>query len=213
MHGGIPAAGDQQGVAIHYLFIVTGDGGDVHGGDPVGAVGAGDDAAGPYIDAPVPAPLGCDVRCLRAGVDHGGDLHPGIGEVGGRGVGAVVGGEHHDPATHQHPVAVQVGAGGPGEQDAGTVVVGEHDRAFVGAGGQDDLGGPEPPDPLPGNTCRGIIEVVGAALHGADRTVVVHPERVGPGQYLHVGVGGEFGGNRVDPVAGGCPVDPLVGAE
>ena len=177
----------------------------MHCGDPVGAVGAGDDAAGPDIDAPVAAQSGGDIRCLRAGVNHGGDLHPGVGEVSGGGVGAVVGGEHDHPAADRNPVAVQVGAGSPGEQDAGTVVVGEHDRAFVGAGGQDDLGGPEPPDPMPGNTGRCVVEVVGAALHGADRTVVVDPERVGPGQHLHVGVGGEFRGDPPDPVAGGCP--------
>ena len=58
-----------------------------------------------------------------------------------------------------------------------------------------------------------VVEVVGAALHGADRAVVVDPERVGPGQHLHVGVGGEFRGDPADPVAGGRPVDLLVGAE
>ena len=153
-----PAAGDCQQVAGDLFdaggeFAVVVDAAD---GDAVQAAvspSAAVLATALPISTRVPASTAAaaTVGELRAGVDDGGDLDAGGPQVGGQGVGAVVGGADDDALPGGHGVAVEVAADGRGEHDAGAVVVLEHQRAFVGAGGQDDLLGTDVPDPLPGH--------------------------------------------------------------
>ena len=95
--------------------------------------------------------LGGARRQGGAGVQDGDDLEAGRDDVLDHVVRAVVGGGHHEPATGRHGVAVEVGAHGTGEHDAGDVVAGEDQRALVGAVGQDHLGRADVPDPLAGD--------------------------------------------------------------
>ncbi len=87
---------------------------------------------------------------LRAGVHDGGDLDSGGLQVRGHGVSAVIGGADDHALPCSDGVAVEVAADGRGEHDAGAVVVLEHQRAFVGAGGEHHLAGTDVPNTLPG---------------------------------------------------------------
>ena len=147
---------------------------------------------------------------LRTGVYDGFDPDARGAEVGGQGVGAVVRGADDHPGTCGDGVAVEVGADCGGEHDAGAVVVFEDQRAFVGARGQDDLGGPDVPDPLAGNTGGGRgQEVVGPVLGRDDVVGVVGAEGAGAVQHRAFGRGDQFGFNIGHPFQGGLPFDAL----
>src|SRR3712207_7219774 len=78
-----------------------------------------------------------------------------------RSVGAVVGGADDHALAGCHGVAVEVAADCRGEHDAGAVVVLEHQRAFVGAGGQDHLRSEEHTSELQSRqylVCRLLLE-------------------------------------------------------
>ena len=99
-----------------------------------------------------------DAGCL-GGAGRRGERGPGVGdrrdldacggELGQHRVRAVVGGGDDDAGSGRDAVPVEVGADRRGQHDAGAVVVGEHQRALVGAGGDDHLLGPDVPQPLP----------------------------------------------------------------
>ena len=154
------------------------------------------------------------LRRLGPGVDDGVDVYAGVVQVDRGGVGAVVGGEHDRLLADLDAVAVQEGAGAVGEHDAGTVVVGEHDGTFVRPGRDEDVAGPDAPDPLAAQRRRGLAtEMVGAALERQDEPVVVMPEGGGALQVQHIGIGGQLGDRGRDPVQGGRAVDGVGAAE
>ena len=141
-------------------------------------------------------------------------MYAGVVQVERGEVGAVVGGEHDRLLADLDAVAVQEGAGAVGEHDAGTVVVGEHDGTFVRPGRDDDVAGPDAPDPLAAERRRGLAtEMVGASLQRKDEPVVVVAEGGGALQVQHVGIGGQLGDRVGDPVQGGRAVDGVGAAE
>jgi hypothetical protein len=152
VHRGVPAAADQQQVAVDALGLAgppVAQRRHQCGAHPLDAVGAGDDAPGSDRDAAARA-CGLPLRGrLRPRVDDGTHLDAGVGEVDRRGVRAVIGGEDDGRAAGQYAVAVQEGARAAGEHDAGAIVVGEHDGALVGPRRDEHVPGADAPDPLP----------------------------------------------------------------
>ena len=214
MHHGGPAAGDGEQVAGELFdargeFAVVVDAPDGDAAEALLTGGVGDGAADQH-------PRAGRGRCggrfaqLRTGVHDGLDADAGGPEVGGQGVGAVVGSADDHPGTGGHGVAVEVAADRGGEHDAGAVVVFEDQRAFVGAGGQDDLGGADVPDPLAGHSRRGRRQEVVRPVLGRDDVVgVVGAEGTGAVQDRALGCGDQFGFNVGHPVQGGDPFDGL----
>src|SRR5699024_3089099 len=130
------------------LAVVT-DGCDMCGLDVFDTVGCGDRAGRAQRDPAFDTAGGESSGWLATPIDDSGDVRPGIREVEGRVVGAVVGGEHDRTRAGQYAVAVEVRPSRPGEHGAGAVVVGEHQRSFVRAGREHDLPGAEVPHALP----------------------------------------------------------------
>ena len=164
------------------------------------------------ISTRVPASTAAAATAVSCGtgVDDGGDLDAGGAQVRGQGVGAVVGGADDHALPGGHGVAVEVAADGRGEHDAGAVVVLEHQRAFVGAGGQDHLVGTDVPNPLPGHAGGGRAgQVVGAVLDGDDVVGVVGAEGGGAVQDGGFGAGDEFGFDVRHPFQGRLAFDGL----
>ena len=177
VHHGGPAAGDGEQVAGELFdaggeFAVVVDAPDGDAGEALLPGGVGDGAADQHPRAGCGRCGGCFAQ-LRTGVHDGFDADAGGPEVGGQGVGAVVGGADDHAGTGGHGVAVEVAADRGGEHDAGAVVVFEDQRAFVGAGGQDDLGGADVPDPLAGHAGRGRGQEVVRPVLGRDDVVGV----------------------------------------
>ena len=85
-------------------------------------------------------------RRVRAWVDDGGDLGTGGVQRQGCFVRAVVVGEQHGTASGYYGVTMDVNRDCAGQHDAGAVVVGEDQWAFVGAGGEDDVFGAQVPE-------------------------------------------------------------------
>ena len=200
VHRRIPATADQQHIA-RQLFGRAVRAGDDGGADPVFTAGPADDRSRPQFDAAGRARL-AQVRGDRVpGIDDRGDRHAGVVQVQCGLIRAVVGGEHDGPLADLDAVAVQEGAGTGREHDAGAVVVGEHHRPLVRAGGDDDVPGPDPPHPLAARArgSRGA-EVVRTPLQRKDKAVVVVSECGGALQVQHVGIGGEFGDRVGDPL-------------
>ncbi len=192
VHRRIPAAADQQRVARNRLAntgIHTVEVGDQGLYDAVITPGTGHHRAGTQRNAASLALVPQAVGHLRAGVDHHLDLHPRVGQVEGRRIGAVVGGEHHRRAPDHHAVAVQECSCTVRQHDSGQVVVGEHDGPLVGTGCDEHMAGANTPHPLTGQPGRGgVAEVVGAPLEGEHEAVVVVTERGGALQVSHLGV-------------------------
>ncbi len=183
-------------------------------GDAFLAARAGDHRVAAHGDAPLLAFGAPRLRRLRTGVDDGVDPNPGVVQVDRRGVGAVVRGEYHHLFADLDSVPVQVGARRSGQHDAGTVVVAEDDWAFMGAGGDHDVAGPYPPDPLAAQRGgRVAAEVVGAALERQHESVVVVAERRGALQVQHIGIAGQFAHRGRHPVEGRRAVDGVGAAK
>ena len=134
-------------------------------------------------------------QVVRPGVDDGAHLDACVGQVDRRGVGAVVAGEDDGRTTGQNAVAVQEGASGAREHDAGPVVVGEDDGPLVSARRHEHAPCADAPDALPRQVARRCAaEVVGAPLQREDEPVVEVPERGGALQVQDVGETGQLGG-------------------
>ena len=178
VHHGGPAAGDGQQVAGE-LFDA--------GGEFAGVVDAPDGDAEEAVSWPVvlatalpistrvpaaAAAAAVSLSCGRASTTASTRM-PAATQVGGQGVGAVVGGADDHALPRRHGVAVEVAADRGGEHDAGAVVVLEDQGPFVGAGGEDDLGGADVPDPLAGHAGRGRGQEVVRPVLGRDDVVGV----------------------------------------
>jgi hypothetical protein len=149
----------------------------------------------------------CCAAVGRSWVGDGGDFDAGVGKVAGGGVAAVVGGEDDGPGAGLHRPAGGVGAGGAGQHDARTVVMGEDQRPFDGAGGEHDLPGAQFPQQLPRAIRGGGWQMVGQARAEADEVLGEITEGGGARQERDV-VARAQGGNRVgEPNGGGCVAD------
>ena len=159
-----------------------------------------DRAAG---DQPRPRGLGRGLDAawnMRARIDDGRDGDAGAGEVGDRARRLVVGAEHHRAPPRRHRVAVEIGAHGAGQHDAGTVVVAEHQRALDGAGRNHASFGVDAPQALARLVLRRHRHVVVDALQRRIGAVVVDAEHRGARQDAHIRQRRQLGGDMGDPV-------------
>ncbi len=216
MHQRAPAAGNSEQIAGD-LFSAGGElavvvnGADGHAVQAAAVVGRGvrHCAAGQHPCARFDGGR-CHLAELGTGIHDDGDHHAGAAEVSGKGVGAVIGGADDHALPGGHGVAVQVAADGGGEHDAGPVVVLEHQRTFVGTGGQYNLARTDVPDTLAGDSRRrGRGQVVGTVLDGDDIVGVVGAEGRGAVQDGGLGAGNEFGFHVRHPLQGRLALDGL----
>ena len=70
-------------------------------------------------------------------VGHG-DGNACVGEIEGGEIGRVIVGDDHRALERGHGEAVEIGAHGGSQHDAGAVIVGEHQRPFERAGRKDN---------------------------------------------------------------------------
>ena len=103
-------------------------------------------------------------------------LDAGARQVDRRAPAVVAASEHRDAPAGRCRVAVEVGAHGGCQHDAGPVVAGEHDRPLDGAGGQHRPLGHDAPQALPRLVRWRHRQVVGDALDGRVGAAVVHAE-------------------------------------
>ena len=136
-------------------------------------------------------------RTAGAGVEHRRHLHPRPGDVHRRRVRGVVVGEHHRAVRDPHRVPVGEGLRGRGEHHPRPIVVGEDDRALVGAGREHDLAGPHHPQALTG--------ISGEPFRDRDEVLVVVAERGRPGEDRRPGVLPEPGFHLAQPRDEGPP--------
>ena len=81
-------------------------------------------------------------------------------------------------------------------------------------GGDDDVPGPDPPNPLAAHRRGGIgTQVIGTPLQRKDKAVVVVTERRGALQVQHIGIGGEFGDGIGDPLQCRPTIDDVRAAQ
>ena len=215
MHHRRQAAGDHQqvtgqgveGVGFGEALVVAAV--DAGAGHARHARGAPDHAAGHDAQAGGAGLLGQAGAGIGPAVHDGGDLHPGGGQRQRGFIGSIVVGEQHRAAARQHGEALQIGLGGAGQHDAGPVVVAEHQRAFVRAGGQHDPPRADVPQPLARQAGRALAgrQVVGQAFQRGQRVAVVIAEDRGARQQAHVRTGAQPGLDARHPVRPGSAVD------
>ncbi len=208
VHVGVPAAGHGEEIALERLVA------DVDGAqDALGVtVGAGHDRPGPERHLALPQRVDERAGAVRAGVQDGGDLDPGVQQRDGGLERAVVRAEDHRTPAGPHAVPPDVAGGRPGEHDAGPVVVGEEDRPLERAGGQDEPAGPDVPEPLPGHVRRHrSAEMVGPPLHGDIEPVVVRAGHGGAGEHPYLRELGEVVGDGIADRAAAGQQDPRTG--
>ena len=154
---------------------------DAGQGGPAGH--AGDSPAGQYRDAEFRRP---GKQCLRrrgALVQQHGNVHAGLPEREGGGIGAVVVGGDRRCLARPDAVTVAVGCGGGGEHHPRPVIARKEQGALHRAGGQDDTARPDPPQSF-----RDPVRIR-ITLHRGQQVVVVvagdqrpaQPEDVRPG--------------------------------
>ena len=150
MNGRVPASRHHDEITFpahgrRRSVVQTGDG---HTADPFPSLDPGNDASGHHVDAArmrlldEPSP-GCDPA-----VDDGGHMNAAFGGIDGRLVGAVVVGKNDGPCTTAYPPAVREGAHRGSEHDTGPVVPWKHQGPFDSPGGENDMAGPDLPEPL-----------------------------------------------------------------
>ncbi len=185
MNRGREAARHQKSVAGHGLVVgrpLPGRLGHGDGVDPHRPFGADQSSVG-HHGQPLGAG-GVDAGSCRARphVDDTGDRDARRGEVERRPVGSVVPRHHHDAAAGLDAVAVEERTAGIGQHDAWPVVVREHEGPLGRTGGQDDVAGPDLPEPLARGVRQGTFVVVGEPLRQGDEVVVVIAEGLGARQ-------------------------------
>ena len=103
-----------------------------------------------------------------AAVENSHDNRPGIGERVGGSIGIViVGGDYHALARN-HAKALHIGPDCLRQHHTGAVIVGEGQRPFDAAGGEDDLSGADVPEAL-GNAIRRDLARFDEALGQGDQ--------------------------------------------
>ena len=152
---------------------------------------------------------------IGSDIDDGRDLDPTVVQVQRGGVSAVAVGEDQRPPSRPYAVAIEVGPGGAGHHDPGPVVLGEHQGALEGAGGQHHLLRANPPHALArGPRGRRVrTQVVGHPLGDGQKVVVVVAKHRRPFEHPHLGESGQFGGGGGHPLERGPAADLLARAE
>ena len=116
-------------------------------------------------------------------------------------------GRHDEGLTRRDGIAVDEGAHALGQHDARPVVVLEDERALVGAGRQNHLGGAHLPKALAGKPVPRLVQMVGDPLHHGDMVVVVIAEDGRARQDDDVFAPIELGDGALDPFGGTLAVD------
>ena len=219
MHRRVPAAGNEHAVAGDAAHgaanpAIPAKRGDGDGADPLRAVGGGDHGAAVEGYAGL-LQLGRQRRRrLWPAIDHGGDGAACVHDVVRRLVGVVVVGEEHRALARQRRMVVEVALRRRGQHDPGAVVVGEDQRALVGAGGEHHAARLDVPQALAAHVGgRARPQMVGAALQRAQRVVVVVTEERRAGENAHLRHGGEALCRRPGPGRAVRAIDPVAEAD
>ena len=156
------------------------------------------------------------LRSQRAGrrrahphVDHA-DLGTSLAQHQRVGIGTVVVGQQHDPLTDAHAVQRRVIGQRAGQHHARQVVVAEHHRPLMGAGGQHDLRSAHAPQPLAEALALGQRQVVGQRLADGEEVAVVVTEHHAAADDAHLGHGGQFLFGGAHPFQHRLPVDAAL---
>ena len=205
MHGGLPAAGDAERVAGDHVAVVEHDAFEAPAPERFH-----DAAACADLDALGAQPLGEVGRRLAAAVEH--ELHRCARrhEVEGGEVGGIVVGREHDLLSDGDAVAVGVLARGAGEQDAGQVVLREHERLLDRARREQRLLRVHAPVALAHGD--GLVAEV-EALQQARHAMVVQSEAGGRGKEPDAARRGELAEQAREPDGDRRLVDERVGGE
>ena len=108
-------------------------------------------------------------------------------------------------------IAVEIGAGGAGQHDAGAIIAVEHQRLFDRTLGQHDLLGADLPHALARRALRRRREVVCDALAEADEVLVIIADRRGAGQEGDIGHAGQLVDAGLEPFPPGLAIDVGIG--
>ena len=114
---------------------------------------------------------------LGADIGDDGDFNAGFGDIQCRGVASIVGGCHHGAGARQNAIAGNVGLGGAGQHDAGTIIVRKYHGPFDGARCQHYLLRAHLPKPLARLGWIRCGEVVGDALRERHEIADAHREQ------------------------------------
>ena len=206
VQGGAPAAGLRDQVAFEpprragqcvSLVVQRRDDGAANSGAPEGF---DHPVAGDHVDAGFHRGLDQRALGMLPRIDDRNHFASNPLPVHGSLVGAVVGREQHQPVAGRHGVPVDIGGDRRCKHDARQVVVGEHQGALDGAGGQHGLARAYTVQALAGNPAVRRSQVIGAPLEDGEEVVVVVAAHGGAGQEGRVGAGREFGEGILHPV-------------
>ena len=122
--------------------------------------------------------------------------------------------EHHGAPARRHRIAVEIGAHGAGQHDAGAVVVAEHQRPLDGAGGENAAPGEDAPQAL-ARLVRGRLgDVVVDALQRRVGAAVVDADHRRARHDAHVGQRRQLGRDVRRPVRAAAVADsPVLGEQ
>jgi hypothetical protein len=141
---------------------------------------------------------------LDTQIDDGLDRNPRFRQIESCRIGAVIVCEQNGAAARADGEAVEVGASGRGQHDAGTVIAVKDQRPLDRPGAQYDLLCAHPPQPLARLVGRRQGQIVGNALEQNEIVVVEIAGGRSAAQDSHLGQDPEFGHNTLQP-GGPCP--------
>ena len=207
--GGDEVAGDLLGAAGQALAVVR-HRLRLERAHALGALDRRDAVVGEDADAGGARLLGERAGGFRAQIDRRGDLDARVLQVERGLVGAVVVGHQDAAIARLDAEAVDVAARRACQQDAGAVVIDEHQRPLDRAGRQHDLLRAHLPHPLARPVGRFLAQVVGAALQQVDPVVVVIAEHDRARQDPHLGMLAQLLERRLHPVDRRLTIDRLA---
>ncbi|MNF69496.1 hypothetical protein D3C84_513820 [compost metagenome] len=218
-HRAVAAGADDQVAVEHFAgtddrMVFQVDGADPRRVDPLAATRLDHRTAGEDAHATLARFLDPGAARVAPRVGDRDHLLTGVEPVEDHAVGIVVGGRQHQLAARCHAVATHIGGDSIGEHVARHVVVGIHQRPFVGAGGQHHTLGTHAMHALaylPHG--RDFAEVIGEALVDGEEVVVVVAVDRGArqqGDFRHLL---QFGDGLGRPVAGRLAVEGFAGAQ
>ncbi len=207
MHGGIPAAGHADEIALDRphraaCTAVIIDVRDVDCRDPAPAVHAGDCSSKTDFERGFLRLHGSAAQRPAARVDDGGFNSARV-EIERGVISAVVVREYHGTRAGPHRIAIRVRARSRGQHHAGPVVVGKHERALECAGGEDDLRGPHFPQALRRRMCRRLR----GTFNNGERVMVEIAEHGAAAEHGHVRQSAQFRERAPDPVQRRVAID------
>ena len=211
MHRGRPTAGQADAIALQGARSADrprcADGSDDQAGDALASARPDDGVPGQDLTAG--RTQGRGLRCTLALLAQIDDRHieARCPEIGGSRIGGSARcGDHRTP-SRRHAVAIGEHAQALGQHDAGTIVVGEDERALVRARRQHDLGGAHLPQTLARQVGVRLRKMVRHPLHQADVVVIVVAEGRRARQQGDVVARAQSGKRVREPRPGRCAVD------